>query len=79
MSYKDNIMKLLITGGFGFIGSTLIRHILDTTNFEVINIDSKTSTSMPESLNSYKHLQKHLNSLIHNLVLQSPLTALFQT
>ena len=52
-------MKLLITGGFGFIGSTLIRHILDTTNFEVINIDSKTSTSMPESLNSYKHLKRY--------------------
>ena len=52
-------MKLLITGGFGFIGSTLIRHILDTTNFEIINIDSKTSTSMPESLNTYENLKRY--------------------
>ena len=52
-------MKLLITGGFGFIGSTLIRHILDTTDFEVINIDSQTSTSMPESLNTYENLKRY--------------------
>ena len=48
-------MKLLITGGFGFIGSTLIRHILEKTKFEVINIDSITSTSMPESLSNYNN------------------------
>lgn len=52
-------MKLLITGGFGFIGSTLIKKILDTTDFEIINIDSQTSISMPESLNGYNNLKKY--------------------
>ena len=61
-------MKLLITGGFGFIGSTLIRHILDTTDFEVINIDSTTRTSMPESLSNYEDSKryKHENVNICN-------------
>ena len=52
-------MKVLITGGYGFIGSTLIKNILDTTDFEVINIDSKTSISMPESLIGYENLKRY--------------------
>src|SRR5690606_12676830 len=34
-----HIMKILITGGAGFIGSALIRHIIDTTDDEVVNLD----------------------------------------
>ena len=43
-------MKILITGGLGFIGSALIRKLIDTTNYEILNIDSCTYASMPESL-----------------------------
>ena len=36
-------MKLLVTGGSGFIGSNFIHYILDTyPNYEVINLDSLT-------------------------------------
>ena len=35
-------MKLLVTGGSGFIGSALIRYILNNTYDEVINIDCLT-------------------------------------
>jgi nucleoside-diphosphate-sugar epimerase len=34
-------MKLLITGGTGFIGSAVIRHIIDNTNHSVVNVDIK--------------------------------------
>ena len=30
---------ILVTGGAGFIGSAVIRYILDNTDFNVINID----------------------------------------
>ena len=35
-------MKLLITGGAGFIGSALIRHVLAHTSTHVINVDKLT-------------------------------------
>ena len=44
------IMKLLITGGAGFIGSAVIRHIINNTKDEVINLDKLTYAGNLESL-----------------------------
>ena len=35
-------MKLLITGGAGFIGSALVRHIIRHTSDSVVNVDKLT-------------------------------------
>lgn len=35
-------MKLLITGGAGFIGSAVIRHLVENTNYSVANLDNLT-------------------------------------
>ena len=43
-------MKLLITGGAGFIGSAVIRHIINNTSDEVVNIDALTYAGNLESL-----------------------------
>ncbi|WP_428397791.1 dTDP-glucose 4,6-dehydratase [Marinobacter salarius] len=43
-------MKLLVTGGAGFIGSAVIRHIVNNTNDEVINLDNLTYAGNLESL-----------------------------
>ena len=43
-------MKILITGGAGFIGSAVIRHIINNTNDEVMNIDKLTYAGNLESL-----------------------------
>lgn len=43
-------MKIIITGGAGFIGSAVIRHIIQTTNHEVLNVDKLTYAGNLESL-----------------------------
>ena len=43
-------MKILITGGAGFIGSAVIRYIINNTSDEVINVDKLTYAGNLESL-----------------------------
>lgn len=43
-------MKILITGGAGFIGSALIRYILNHTSYEVVNLDKLTYAGNLDSI-----------------------------
>lgn len=43
-------MKILITGGAGFIGSAVIRHIIQKTQDSVVNLDALTYAGNLESL-----------------------------
>ncbi|MCV2450802.1 dTDP-glucose 4,6-dehydratase [Acinetobacter johnsonii] len=51
-------MKILVTGGAGFIGSAVIRHIIQNTNNQVLNIDKLTYAGNLESL---KEIDEHPN------------------
>ena len=51
-------MKILVTGGAGFIGSAVIRHIIQNTNNQVLNIDKLTYAGNLESL---KEVDQHPN------------------
>lgn len=44
-------MKILLTGGAGFIGSAVVRHIIKNTDDEVLNLDKLTYAGNLESLN----------------------------
>jgi dTDP-glucose 4,6-dehydratase len=45
-------MRILVTGGAGFIGSALVRHLIGNTEHEVLNLDKLTYAGNLESLQS---------------------------
>lgn len=44
--------KIIITGGAGFIGSAVVRELINITNYQVLNIDKLTYAGHLESLDS---------------------------
>jgi len=52
-------MKVLITGGAGFIGSALIRYLINDTNNAVVNIDKLTYAGHLESLETVSKSERY--------------------
>jgi dTDP-glucose 4,6-dehydratase len=58
------MMKILITGGAGFIGSALIRQIIDNTEHSVINLDCLTYAGNEESLLNSESSERYAFELV---------------
>ncbi|MBS5771528.1 MAG: dTDP-glucose 4,6-dehydratase [Enterobacter cloacae] len=52
-------MKILVTGGAGFIGSAVVRYIIKHTVDEVINVDKLTYAGNLESLVDIQHSERY--------------------
>ena len=56
-------MRVLVTGGCGFIGSAVVRHLINDTDHEVINVDKITYAATEGSVaevadnERYRHLK----------------------
>jgi len=52
-------MKILVTGGAGFIGSAVIRHIINNTNDLIVNLDKLTYAGNLESLKLVENNERY--------------------
>jgi dTDP-glucose 4,6-dehydratase len=74
-----NSKKILITGGAGFIGSALIRHIIDNTEHHVVNIDKLTYAGNLESLISIENSDRYAFEQVDICDAKSPYTSSVDT
>lgn len=52
-------MRILVTGGAGFIGSAVIRHIIENTHHHILNVDKLTYAGNLESLRSIEKSERY--------------------
>jgi len=52
-------MRLLVTGGAGFIGSNFVRYVLDETDYHVTTLDALTYSGTTENLEGFLEDDRH--------------------
>ena len=56
-------MKILVTGGFGFIGSAYVRYLMRHTDAQIVNLDKLTYAASPDALEEALGHPRHIHEL----------------
>ena len=67
-------MRILVTGGCGFIGSNFIKHMLDKYDYKIYNIDKLTYAGSEDNLGEYTN---HKNYYFHQADINEEATLFF--
>jgi dTDP-glucose 4,6-dehydratase len=54
-------MRILVTGGCGFIGSAVIRHLMASSDHVVVNVDKMTYAASEEALGEARTHNRHIH------------------
>lgn len=54
-------MKILVTGGFGFIGSAYVRYLMRHTDVQIVNLDKLTYAASPDALEEALGHPRHIH------------------
>ena len=54
-------MRILLTGGLGFIGSAVVRRLIATTEHVVVNIDKETYAASHDALAEARAHNRHVH------------------
>jgi dTDP-glucose 4,6-dehydratase len=70
-------MRILLTGGCGFIGSAVVRHLIRSTDHSVVNVDCMTYAASTDALEEAFNHPRH--TLVRQNITDLPaMTALFE-